>query len=59
MPPKKRSSGSGDQIEKAQADSTTSADGHPVYGDDKKWTPGDRVLCRYMHAEVKINKNSK
>jgi len=52
MPPKKRSSGIGDQIEKAQADSTTSADGHPVYGDDKKWAPGDKVLCRYMHAEV-------
>jgi hypothetical protein len=39
------------KTEKAQADSTTSSDGHPIHGDDKKWATGDRVLCRYMNAE--------
>lgn len=36
--------------EKALADSTT-IDGHPVHEVNKKWNVGDKVLCRYMHAE--------
>jgi hypothetical protein len=44
-------SGTPNQTEKAQADSTTSNDGHPIYANDKKWSPGERVLCRYMHAD--------
>ena len=40
-----------DLTEKALADSTTSIDGHPVHEPSKKWNVGDKVLCRYMHAE--------